>query len=304
MKIAVPDLISNSYFPALAAVELGTFREEGIDMDVEVIFPPDRAYQALREGAVDLVAASAHAALGVFPGWQGVRLLCAQSRHMYWFLVLRRDLGAARGDLAALRGLKIGAAPWVEMGLRGLLAAAGMPAEANDITIAPVPKMEGVGPNFGLMAQKALEAGLIDGFWANGMAAELAVRHGIGDVILDVRRGDGPPEARGLTFASIAASEEGLSRHPGLGEATMRAIARAHRLLREDPARAEAIGRRLFPAEEAGLIATLVTRDLPFYDTAITPDDVTSLNRFMRTMGHLERDVPWDEVVLPPGGAL
>ena len=28
MKLAVPDLISNSYFPAVAAVELGFFREE------------------------------------------------------------------------------------------------------------------------------------------------------------------------------------------------------------------------------------------------------------------------------------
>ena len=28
MKLAVPDMISNSYFPAIAAAELGFFREE------------------------------------------------------------------------------------------------------------------------------------------------------------------------------------------------------------------------------------------------------------------------------------
>ena len=32
MKIAVPDLISNSYFPVPAAVELGFFEKEGLDM--------------------------------------------------------------------------------------------------------------------------------------------------------------------------------------------------------------------------------------------------------------------------------
>ena len=32
MKIAVPDVISNSYFPAAAAVELGFFKQEGFDM--------------------------------------------------------------------------------------------------------------------------------------------------------------------------------------------------------------------------------------------------------------------------------
>jgi NitT/TauT family transport system substrate-binding protein len=43
MKLAVPDLISNSYFPAAAAVELGFFREEGLDVSLELVFPVDRA---------------------------------------------------------------------------------------------------------------------------------------------------------------------------------------------------------------------------------------------------------------------
>ena len=56
-----------------------------------------------------------------FTEWRGVKLLGALSQGMYWFLVMRADLGIARGDLAALRGKRIGAAPWVEMGLRALL---------------------------------------------------------------------------------------------------------------------------------------------------------------------------------------
>ena len=32
--VAQPDLISNSYFPALAAVELGFFNLEGIDAEI------------------------------------------------------------------------------------------------------------------------------------------------------------------------------------------------------------------------------------------------------------------------------
>src|SRR5215831_6196394 len=43
MKLAVPDLISNSYFPAVAAVELGFFKEEGLDVSLELVFPVDRA---------------------------------------------------------------------------------------------------------------------------------------------------------------------------------------------------------------------------------------------------------------------
>ena len=80
MKLAVPDLISNSYFPAIAAVELGFFKEEGLDVSLELIFPVDRAYEALRDGAVDFVGGSAHSVLAAFPEWQGAKLLCAQAK--------------------------------------------------------------------------------------------------------------------------------------------------------------------------------------------------------------------------------
>ena len=57
MKLAVPDLISNSYFPAAAAVELGFFKEEGLDVSLELVFPVDRAYREMRDGHIDLSAA-------------------------------------------------------------------------------------------------------------------------------------------------------------------------------------------------------------------------------------------------------
>src|SRR5215469_4969651 len=124
MKLAIPDLISNSYFPAAAAVELGFFRKEGLDVSLELVFPVDRAYREMRDGHIDFVGGSAHSALAAFPEWEGVKLLCAQAQGMYWFLVMRADLGVARGDVASVKGRSIGAAPWVEMGLRALLESA------------------------------------------------------------------------------------------------------------------------------------------------------------------------------------
>src|SRR5215831_13194723 len=180
MKLAVPDLISNSYFPAVAAVALGFFEREGLDAELELIFPVDEAYRAMRDGRIDFVAGSAHSALAAFPEWQGAKLLCAQAQGMYWFLVMRADLGAKRGDVGVVRGRRIGAAPWVEMGLRRLLIEAGIDLERDRVTLAPVPGASGAGVNFGLTAARALEDGKIDGFWANGMGAEVAVRRGVG----------------------------------------------------------------------------------------------------------------------------
>ena len=55
----------------------------------------------------------------------------------------------------------------------------------------PVPI--GAGLSFGVTAAKALEDGKIDGSWADAMGAEVAVRSGIGALVIDARRGDGPP---------------------------------------------------------------------------------------------------------------
>jgi NitT/TauT family transport system substrate-binding protein len=297
MKLAVPDMISNSYFPAIAAAELGFFGAEGLDIDVELIFPVDKAYMALRDGAVDFVGGGAHAALAAFPQWQGVKLVCAQAQGMYWFLVMHRDLGVARGDIAAVKGRSIGAAPWVEMGLRRLLVEAGIDLERDSVKIAPVPGALGAGVNFGVTAAKALEERKIDGFWANGMGAEVAVRRGVGTIVLDVRRGDGPKPCFNYTMASIATTDRLIERTPETAAAAVRAIAKTHAALKADVSLATGIGRKLFPPVEAELIAELIRRDLPYYDGRITREFVAGMNAFARDLGILDGDVPYDRVV-------
>jgi len=155
LKIAVPDLISNSYFPAVAAVELGFFREEGLDVTLELISPVDRTYAALRDGRIDLVGGSAHSALAAFPDWKGLKLLCAQAQGLYWFLVMRADLAPRRNDLRIVKGRRIGAAPWVGMALRRLLQEGGIDVECDQVQIAPVPGAMDGGVNFGVTAAKA-----------------------------------------------------------------------------------------------------------------------------------------------------
>jgi ABC-type nitrate/sulfonate/bicarbonate transport system substrate-binding protein len=297
MKLAVPDMISNSYFPAIAAIELGFFKKAGLEVELELIFPVDKAYAALRSGAVDFVGGSAHSALAAFPQWEGVKLLCAQAQGMYWFLVMHKDLGARRGDLEVVKGRSIGAAPWVDMGLRRLLIEAGFDLDRDRVKIAPVPGATGQSVNFGLTAARALEDRKIDGFWANGMGAEVAVRRGVGTVVLDVRRGDGPKSCFNYTMASIATSDSVIERSPAAAPAAVRAIAEAHAALKKDVTLATKIGRKLFPPTEAELIADLIRRDLPFYDTTISQDFVAGMNKFARDVGILSKDVPYKNIV-------
>jgi NitT/TauT family transport system substrate-binding protein len=297
MKLAVPDMISNSYFPAEAAAELGFFKAEGLDIEVELIFPVDKAYHALRDGAVDFVGGSAHSALAAFPGFHGAKLLCAQAQGMYWFLVMHADLKAKRGDVSVVKGRSIGAAPWVEKGLRGLLIEAGIDLDRDKVSIAPVPGSLNAGVNFGVTAAKALEERKIDGFWANGMGAEVAVRRGIGTVVLDVRRGDGPKECFNYTAATIATTDDFIARHPDKAAAAVRAIVKTQAALKADVARSTEVGNKLFPPSEAALIAELIRRDLPYYDPSLSPDFVAGMAAFARRLGILDGDMPYERVV-------
>jgi NitT/TauT family transport system substrate-binding protein len=307
MKLAVPDLISNSYFPAAAAVELGFFKEEGLDVSLELVFPIDRAYREMRDGHIDFVGGSAHSALAAFPEWEGAKLLCAQAQGMYWFLVMRTDLGARRGDVGVVKGRSIGAAPWVEMGLRRLLTEAGIDLERDGVRIAPVPGAsgsEGGIVNFGLTAAKALEDGLIDGFWANGMGTEVVVRRGVGTVVLDVRRGDGPKPCFNYTMSALATTDRLIAQSPDVAAAAVRALVKTQNALKADVGRATGVGRKLFPPAEAELIAELIRRDLPYYDPSISPEFVAGMNQFTRDIGILRGDVPYEKVVAIQFAAL
>lgn len=296
LRVAVPDLVSPSYFPAIAAVELGFFKREGLEATVELLFPVTRTYEALREGRLDFVAGAAHAPLYAFRNWDGCKLLAALAQHMYWFLVLRRDLGAKRGDLTAVKGLRIGAAPGPVDGLKRMLVEIGMDPE-RDVKIGPVPGTAGAGVSFGVAAAKALEEGRLDGFWANGMGAEVAVRNGTGTLVLDARRADGPPGARDYTFPALVTTQRKIDGEPEVVSAAVRALVTAQQALKEDPSRATAVGRKLFPQAEAELIAELIRRDAPFYDPAISQPSVDALNAFARNMGILSRHTTYDDVV-------
>ena len=138
MKLAVPDLISNSYFPAIVATELGFFKEEGLNVSLERISPVEKAYAALRDGAVDFVAGSAHSALAAFPDWVGVKLLCAQAQGMYWFLVMHADPGR-RTDASIFHAPEV-AALCSDIGMHNQEPVHALRLCAQELDVAPLGK--------------------------------------------------------------------------------------------------------------------------------------------------------------------
>jgi ABC-type nitrate/sulfonate/bicarbonate transport system substrate-binding protein len=295
-RIWVPDLDSPSYFVAIAAVELGFFKQNGVA--IEFVYKTREGPELMREGKLDFIAGPAYAATRAFPAWKGLRLLCALAQYSYWFLAVRSTLNVKRGDLGALKGLRISAAQASpEMGLRYMLAEGGIDPERDNIRIVPPPPPYG---DKGFMARNGVDtiiANKADAFWGNGMRVALGEHLGLAKLHLDLRRGDGPLGARYYNFAALTARESLISEHPEVAAAAIRAIVEAQKALKANPSISTEIGQRLFPADEAQLIAGLIERDAPFYDAEISREAVDGLMKFAKSCGLITEAVPYEQLV-------
>ena len=296
LRIAAVDLVSNTCFPVLAADELGFFNAEGLDVRIELVAMLG-ATKALRNGSADaMIAGSVHDVLTEFPQWKGAKLVVALSQGTPWLLVVRSELFTKRGDFDAVKGRRLTAAEGPDLALKQMLIQAKINPE-RDLEIIELPGAKARDVSFGVFAARALEAGQVDGFWANAMGAETAVSRGAGKILIDVRRGDDPAQVRHFTFAGMASTDALIAREPEAVAAAVRAIVRAQETLRSDPGLAADVGKRKFPKEAAELIATIVERDAPFYDPVISEEAVLGLNRFAQSVGHLTTLVPYEDVV-------
>jgi len=293
----VGDLDSPSYFVATAAAELGFFKQEGVDIELERSYGAHNGAERLRDGTVHFFGVAAYAPTSAFPAWKGAKLLCALSQYSYWFLAVRADLDVKRGDLGALKGLRISssmAAP--VLGLRYLLAESGIDLERDNVRIVPPPPTI-EGRWMGHAGVEAIKRGLADAYWGNGMRLAMGEKLGVAKLHLDLRRGDGPPGARWYSFAALTTTERLIDEQPEIAAGAVRAIVKAQKALKADPSLATGIAERLFPPEETPLIAGLIARDAPFYDANISPEAIDGLNKFAKASGLIAEPVHYDRLV-------
>jgi len=297
-RLMVADVDSPSYFVATAAAKLGFFAQEGIDVEFEAVYGAKYGPERLRDGTLHFLGGPAYVATRAFPAWKGAKLLCALSQYSYWFMAVRADLDIKRGDLNAVKGLRIACSPtFPEMGLRYMLAEAGIDPARDNIGIVASPTAPGQEHLKGRDGVVAIEQGVADGYWGNGMRVAIGESLGVAKLHLDLRRGDGPPGARFYNFAALTASERLIKERPEVAAGAVRAIVKAQQALRAEPSLATGIGERLFPPEEAALIAGLVAKDAPFYDAGIAPEAIDGLNAFAVANGLLAQPVPYERLV-------
>jgi ABC-type nitrate/sulfonate/bicarbonate transport system substrate-binding protein len=295
MRIAVPDFVSSSFFPLIVAKELEIFKEEE-GQDVEIVHIAALGdVEALRDGAVDFSAGPAHSPLAIFPDWRGVKLVATISQGTPWMLVMKAGL-AKRGEIAAFKGRCIAVDRGPDRVFKHLLREAGIDIERDRVKMVPPPSNNS-GISFGVAAAKALAEGKVDGLWSNVLGCELAIHQGGGSVVLDTRRGDGPRGAGDYSFAALATTELKIKTEPERIEAVIRAVVRAHSVIRQEPLRATEAARQLFPPVEAELMGQILARDAEFYEASIPREAIEEMNRFATAVGLLSSPVPYEQVV-------
>jgi len=303
-RLAVGDLDSPSYFVATAAAELGFFEREGVNIELERGYGAHDGAQRLRDGALHFFGVAAYDAARAFPDWKGAKLLCALSQYSYWFLAVRADLDVKRGDVSALKGLRIStsmAAPI--LGLKHLLAESGVDIERDNVRLVAAPPAN-EGRWRGRAGIEAIRQGVADAYWGNGMRVAIGQKLGVAKLHLDLRRGDGPPGARWYNFAALTTTERLIDEQPEIAAGAVRAIVRTQMALKADPSLATAVGERLFPPEEASLIAGLIARDAPFYDANISAEAIEGLNKFAKASGLIAEPVHYERLVASQFGHL
>jgi ABC-type nitrate/sulfonate/bicarbonate transport system substrate-binding protein len=252
----------------------------------------------LRDGTLHFFGGPAYAATRAFPAWKGAKLLCALSQYSYWFMAVRADLNVKRGDLNAVKGLRIACSPtFPEMGLRYMLAEAGIDPTRDNVRIVASPTAHRQEHLKGRDGVVAIEQGVADGYWGNGMRLAIGESFGVAKLHLDLRRGDGPAGARWYNFAAFTTTEQLVREQPHVAAAAIRAIVKTQRALSANPRLATDVANDLFPREEASLIADLIARDAPFYDATISAQAIDGVNKFAKANGLIVDPIPYDTLV-------
>ena len=294
MRIAIPDFVSSTFFPLIVAKELGLFEQEG--QDVELVPIPAPAHtEALRDGVIEVAAGTAHSPMMIFPDSRGVKLVATVSQGTPWMLVMKAGL-AKRGEIQAVKGRRIAADWGPQLVFKYLLREAGIDIERDRVEIV-LPPTANPELSFGVAAARALAEGRVAGMWANVLGCEVAVHLEAGSVVVDTRRGDGPPGAGHYSFAALATTDAYIEAEPERLRAVIRAVVRAQSVIRQDSVRAKAVARKLFPAIEAELMGHILTRDAEFYRPSISMETIEEMNRFATAVGLLSSPVPYEQVV-------
>lgn len=273
-----------AYLPVHAALALGTFQAEGVQVALRRVSHPTAAVEALVErSAAVAVATLDQAARGASSRGQRVRVLVAHT--VAPAVALLGPRGAPDLPLEALRARRVGIpAPGAtgHLVLLRLLATAGLDARHVALTAVPGRAVAG------RLASGQLDAAMVEDPWVSRVVAAGGAR-----ILLDLRDPAVTRARLGGPFHEVAslvrADDAGLAREEASLAAFTRALIRVLSWLRATPP--ARVAARLGP--RLGLDADRLTDRLAALQAAYAPAGEADETSLASTLQVLQAGRPW-----------
>jgi NitT/TauT family transport system substrate-binding protein len=236
------------YTPLYLAIDAGYLKEEGIDASLIQFRGGGAAIAGLASGSVEFCACAIQNAINAAIKGSDVKLIGTIIGQYASNVVLREDVAKRLGitkdtpveaRLAALKGLKIagsGAGSSTDFLIRYMAKKAGLSPE-RDFTVL---FLAGGAPILAAFSQAR-----IDGFVLSSPTSDIAIQRYKGVLMLDMSRGE-LEELRGYPSIALSAKQSFLKAKGDLARRFLRALAKANRTIRTEPARAKQILRKRF----------------------------------------------------------
>lgn len=283
----IPGLVT---LPVYHAERAGYFKAENLDVTFVQFGSGSDGARGLVAGAADVGTMDLATVLQFIERGQRFRVIANNRRGPTIALLVRSDLDIRKGDLAALKGLRIGvssAGSFTDQYLRLLLAESGLSPD-RDVTILPIGNFTN---QLAAMQSRKIDAQMS---WAPGIT--ILEQANAAKLFLDPRVGEGPQRLVGMVGLVVASPEKYVAENREAVRRVTRALAKAARDLQNVATFSEAV-RAENPNLDASVIRAMAPAEAAGYTPELTPRHVATINEVYRASGLLKTEVPYDAVV-------
>lgn len=278
------------FLPVWVAKEKGFYQARGVDVTLQEIGGGVEVRTALLSGAVEFIIQSPEGSALLYEQGQKLVNLVATMGKLTWALVLRKGLqGSVRpGDLAALKGLKIGVTgrgAASDLQLQALLRNNGLPADYVTIIASG---------NFN-SAVAAMDHGQLDGVMIIETAKSQAIARGA-FIHTDFASGDVYKGSSAIPSGSIATTARYLEGNRDTAKKIVDAVVDAMIFMAKDPDWTAKYVAGLAKLD-AGTARAIVDKEFAVNSPAITEAGWDTLITILRDGGMIKKSAPYAEVV-------
>lgn len=283
----IPGLVT---LPVDHAAQAGYFKAEGLDVTFVHFGSGADGARGLVAGAADIGTMDLATVLQFIERGQRFRVLANNRRGPTIALLLRSDLNIRKGDVAALKGLRIGvssAGSFTDQYLRLLLTEAGLSPD-RDVTILPIGNFTN---QLAALRNRQIDAQMS---WAPGIT--ILEQANAAQLFLDPRVGEGPQRLTKMVGLVVAGPEKYIAENREVVRRVTRALVKASRDLQNTATFVEA-AKAQNPNLDPGVVRAMAPAEAVGYSPELTAEHVAAVNEAYRAAGLLKTEIPYDAVI-------